>query len=150
MNPFSGIEKLINEHGSAVILKERLSLASDKYAMLELEKNALVIEVEKLQKMVEAQKEKIQQLEKTLSEKNKDNANFIDVHGVKIKRLGENIVDENVLYCFNCRTPLSAPSKMAILTCSKCGYKSSIQKRHLSCVILEAKGEETPSWWNRY
>lgn len=29
------IEKLINEHGSAVILKERLALAADQYAALE-------------------------------------------------------------------------------------------------------------------
>lgn len=30
-----GLEKLINEHGSAVILKERIELANDKYSMLE-------------------------------------------------------------------------------------------------------------------
>jgi hypothetical protein len=29
------IEKLINEHGSAVILKERIALAQDQYAALE-------------------------------------------------------------------------------------------------------------------
>ena len=34
--PFlSEIEKLITEHGSAAILKERIALANDKYAMLE-------------------------------------------------------------------------------------------------------------------
>jgi predicted nuclease with TOPRIM domain len=32
---FSQIEKLINEHGSAVILKERIALAQDQYAALE-------------------------------------------------------------------------------------------------------------------
>ena len=32
---FSEIEKLINEHGSAAILKERLSLAADEYAALQ-------------------------------------------------------------------------------------------------------------------
>jgi hypothetical protein len=32
---FSEIERLINEHGSAVILKERIALAEDKYAALE-------------------------------------------------------------------------------------------------------------------
>lgn len=30
-----GIEKLINEHGSATILRERIALANDKHAMLE-------------------------------------------------------------------------------------------------------------------
>ncbi len=34
--PFLGeVEKLINEHGSAAILKERIALANDKYAALE-------------------------------------------------------------------------------------------------------------------
>jgi len=35
MGLLDGIEKLINEHGSAVILKERIALANDKYAALE-------------------------------------------------------------------------------------------------------------------
>lgn len=35
MGLLDGLEKLINEHGSAVILKERIALANDKYAALE-------------------------------------------------------------------------------------------------------------------
>lgn len=35
MGLLDGIERLINEHGSAVILKERIALANDKYAALE-------------------------------------------------------------------------------------------------------------------
>ena len=35
MGLLDGIEKLINEHGSAVILKERIALANDKYVALE-------------------------------------------------------------------------------------------------------------------
>jgi hypothetical protein len=35
MGLFDGIEKLLNEHGSATILKERIALANDKYSMLE-------------------------------------------------------------------------------------------------------------------
>ena len=35
MGLLDGIEKLINEHGSAVILKERIALANDKYTALE-------------------------------------------------------------------------------------------------------------------
>jgi hypothetical protein len=35
MGIFDGLERLINEHGSAVILKERIDLAKDKYASLE-------------------------------------------------------------------------------------------------------------------
>jgi hypothetical protein len=35
MGLLDGIEKLINEHGSATILKERIALANDKYIALE-------------------------------------------------------------------------------------------------------------------
>jgi type I site-specific restriction-modification system R (restriction) subunit len=35
MGLLDGFEKLINEHGSAVILKERIALANDKYTALE-------------------------------------------------------------------------------------------------------------------
>ena len=35
MRLLDGIEKLINERRSAVILKERIALANDKYAVLE-------------------------------------------------------------------------------------------------------------------
>jgi regulator of replication initiation timing len=37
MGFLDGFEKLINEHGSATILKERIALANDKYSALEKE-----------------------------------------------------------------------------------------------------------------
>jgi len=37
LNPFTAIEKLINEHGSATILRERLALAADQFVTLEKE-----------------------------------------------------------------------------------------------------------------
>ena len=75
MDIFGGIEKLINEHGSAAILKERLELVADKYTDLEqklsdsilkqkdleLEKKNIEIENLKLQ-------ERIRALEKKLSD----------------------------------------------------------------------------------
>jgi|APLak6261660806_1056025.scaffolds.fasta_scaffold21833_2 molecular chaperone GrpE (heat shock protein) len=41
MGLLDGIERLINEHGSATILKERIELANDKYSALE-EKNSIL------------------------------------------------------------------------------------------------------------
>lgn len=58
MKIFGQIEKLINEHGSATILKERLHLASDKYSKLE-DENAVL-------------KEKIETLESNLDDANKE------------------------------------------------------------------------------
>jgi len=58
MKIFGQIEKLINEHGSATILKERLHLAADKYSKLE-DENAVL-------------KEKIETLESNLDDANKE------------------------------------------------------------------------------
>ncbi|MBK1881011.1 hypothetical protein JIN85_01215 [Luteolibacter pohnpeiensis] len=41
LNPFAAIEKLIDEHGSAKIMKERLALAADQYSVLERENASL-------------------------------------------------------------------------------------------------------------
>lgn len=41
MNPITLIEKLINEHGSSTILKERLELLKDQISALEKENGAL-------------------------------------------------------------------------------------------------------------
>ena len=74
MGLLDGLEKLINEHGSAVILKERISLANDKYSMLEeknsmLEKKVEILESENqtFQLNLQQAKQKIRNLEEQLS-----------------------------------------------------------------------------------
>lgn len=59
MGFLDGIEKLINEHGSATILRERIALANDKHAALELkvsdleaENKALRFDKAELQKQI--------------------------------------------------------------------------------------------------
>ena len=46
MGLLDGIEKLINEHGSAAILRERIQLANDKYS--DIERRMKVLEAENL------------------------------------------------------------------------------------------------------
>jgi hypothetical protein len=65
--PFLGeIERLINEHGSAAILKERLALAADQYSalekkvlQLEAENERLRLDLEECQKQRRALDEKL-------------------------------------------------------------------------------------------
>lgn len=66
MDIFGGIEKLINEHGSAAILKERLDLVADRYSDLEqklsesiLKQKDLELENLKLQNQVRALEKKL-------------------------------------------------------------------------------------------
>jgi len=51
MSLLDGLEKIINEHGSSVILKERIALANDKHSMneakvRELEEKVKILETE--------------------------------------------------------------------------------------------------------
>ena len=56
-------EKLINEHGSSVILKERLQLFSDKYEVLEGKNQVLEGKNSNLEAELQTAKEKIKELE---------------------------------------------------------------------------------------
>lgn len=47
MGLLDGFEKLINEHGSAVILKERIALAKDKFSALEQKLSDAELELKK-------------------------------------------------------------------------------------------------------
>jgi len=67
MGFLDGIEKLITEHGSAVILKERIALASEQYAALEKKSDDLQTENERLKLDLEECKKQRQALEEKLS-----------------------------------------------------------------------------------
>lgn len=89
MGFFDGIEKLITEHGSAAILKERLLLIADKYAALE--KTLVVCEAKAKEIISEKQafqlenlklKEKVRGLEEQLTER----------HGARLEQVKERIL----------------------------------------------------------
>lgn len=67
MGFLDGIEKLIIEHGSAAILKERIALASDQYAALEKKSNNLQAENERLKLDLEDCKKQRRAVEEKLS-----------------------------------------------------------------------------------
>ena len=68
MGLLDGIERLINEHGSATILKERIELANDKYSALEQKAINLAHENKTLNLNLEKAEIEIQNLKK-LTEK---------------------------------------------------------------------------------
>ena len=75
MGLLDGLEKLINEHGSASILKERIELANDKYAALERKLAELEHQAEKLAREKQATeleayklREQVRELEQKLSQ----------------------------------------------------------------------------------
>ncbi len=69
------LEKLINEHGSSSILRERLELFSDKYSMLE-EKNTHLSERNKeLESQVDTLKSEIDKLKSIIDESKRNQKN---------------------------------------------------------------------------
>ena len=66
MGLLDGFEKLINEHGSATILRERISLAEDKYDALERKASELEAENETLKSDLEKATKEIDRLNKII------------------------------------------------------------------------------------
>jgi DNA repair exonuclease SbcCD ATPase subunit len=95
MGLLDGFEKLINEHGSAVILKERIALADEKYAILEKKVSVLEAENNRLKLDNEESHKQRRALEEKLSQNNNP-LRFDEKTGTLI-----NAVD-NLRYCAKC------------------------------------------------
>jgi hypothetical protein len=105
MGLLDGLEKLINEHGSAAILKERIALANDKHMALESEAKTLRLEKEVLRCDSAKLQEQISNLEKQLAEIQNNPLRFDEVTGTWV---GEG---SNIRYCAKCKTR-NIPSPM--------------------------------------
>ena len=89
MGLLDGIEKLINEHGSAVILKERIALANDKYSALEKKFSEAELHIKELESEKQGfeldnfkLKEKVANLEEQIAER----------HGQRLEEVKEKIL----------------------------------------------------------
>ena len=97
------LEKLINEHGSSSILRERLELFSDKYSMLE-EKNTHLSERNKdLESQAASLKEEVEKLKSIIDEigNNQNNNNLPEVTHDILKFLFDQQNDANTGYIGN-------------------------------------------------
>lgn len=122
------IEKLINEHGSSSILKERLELVNDKYEALETklansekENEILRKEIESLKKEFETQKVK---------------SEFIEYKGAKFKRMPSGKFEEAV-YCLKCNGGMFALENYLPFVCGTCGSTAGFNGGQLKSVISE-------------
>lgn len=123
INPLSLIEKLINEHGSSVILKERLLLLKDELAKIEKERTQLA------EKCTAIEKENAK-LRKQLNEKLIPDE-FTEYMGALFKRDMAGSYAP-IAYCIRCKEPLwnNEPSVFPY-ECSKpgCGYTIMIHEK---------------------
>ena len=107
MNPFAAIEKLINEHGSATSLKERLALAADQFNHLEEksrdleeQKSELQVSVAELKSTNKDLLKEIDELQEQLRLFKPEQGGFVEHMGVLWKRSGDGY--EKHPYCNEC------------------------------------------------
>lgn len=126
------IEKLINEHGSSTILKERLELINDKYEALETKLANSKKENELLRKELEVLKKQV--------ETQKIEAGFIDYKGAKFKRMPSGKFEE-AAYCLKCNGGMFALDSCLPFVCGSCGSTASFNGGQLKSVINELHKE---------
>lgn len=105
MGLLDGFEKLINEHGSAAILKERIELANDKYSVLEqktiaLEQQIAIFDGENttLSSTLEEAKNEIKSLKEIIEELDSNTLSL--KYGIYWDKNGNP-------FCPKCKTPTS-------------------------------------------
>lgn len=128
LNPLTLLEKAINEHGSAVILNERLSLVKEMLAKVEKEKTYLEKELSNARKEIIELKEKI------------PSTNFVDFMGAKFKRKPSGGY-ENSVYCPSCETGMSSAIDGMPFVCGKCHALTTFTSHDLSSVLREVSNE---------
>lgn len=129
MRLLDGLEKVINEHGSAMILKERIALANDKYAALEAKNEALQSENDTLRNDNITLKAKVQNLEEQLAQAQ---ANTLTLkYGVYWDKSGNP-------FCPKCKTPISEVKWATYVNRQVHGLKCPCTERPF---VLMEKGE---------
>ena len=112
MEPFDSIEKLINERGSASILRERIELAKEQYAALERR----VAELTKELATVKGQNEVLRKRLSTVAVPDK----YVPSRGVLWLRTADGFEPEP--YCPKCKTVMVdfPPGVRLSWNCSQC------------------------------
>lgn len=135
MNIFDTIEKLITEHGSAAILRERLDFAKQQFAQLEAE----VVELRNARAEIAA----FLRIEKEAHTKTRDNYDaLVALHSEEIRivdgiefRRGKRTSGCWIAFCPACHVP--ADTSRVYVRCSvvNCGWTVLIPNADLKSVI---------------
>lgn len=133
MSIFDAIDKLITEHGSATILKERITQLreeferlQDKYDRLEAEHQKVVDENQRLRKQLE---------QTTIPDE------YTEHRGVLFRRLPNGKLQDEA-YCPDCKIPMTSEMGIAPMRCSKCHRTANFTGKQIHRVISELLGSE--------
>lgn len=135
MGLLDGFEKLINEHGSSTILKERIALANDKYSALESKNEVLSSDNDTLRLDNEQLKQKIRELEEHIAQIS-SSQEYFEESGALFKRRSNGEWDYTP-YCPSCKTAMVSPSRHEHYICGKrsCGQRANFTYIHVNDVV---------------
>lgn len=128
MNPIDLLNKLITEHGSAIILKERLVQLREEFESLQKKYDGLEAEHQKVLEENEHLRRQLEQ--KTIPDE------YTEHRGVLFRRLPNGKIQDEA-YCTKCKIPMTSFGNMLPFTCSECNRSASFTGKDIHEVISE-------------
>jgi hypothetical protein len=128
MSILGDLERLIIEHGSAAIMKERLALVRDQMESLEKEVADLKAKNAELEHQIARLRRQLEQA--TVPEE------FTKHRGVLFRRLSNGKYEEAV-YCPRCKIPMVSSMGATPFWCSSCKMYASFNGQELHKVMSE-------------
>jgi hypothetical protein len=145
MGMLDGIEKLINEHGSSAILKERIDFAKDQYAALERQVRESLESIAVLRVKLEMESSQLERAKHELAQLKEEYAEEIRIHRVIEFRKGKRTGGQWLAFCPKCHMPAEGhdmghwEQNWARVSCSaRCGWMVD-HRTPLAYIIAEVK-----------
>jgi len=139
MNIFDGIEKLITEHGSAVILSQQLSFAKDQFSDLERKVADLQTQIGRLDAQLEREREDHKLARADLQRLKDEHAEEIRIYRSIEFRRGKRTDGKWLPFCPKCHMPAGWTQKHGSLVgCTAgCGWVTNQMASHLEDLCRE-------------
>jgi len=134
MSILGDLQKVINEHGSSSILRERLSLIKDQLAVLQEERADLMKQINELQAENQQLKKEIEEL--TAAQE------FVECRGALFKRKPSGGFHRTV-YCPSCRMPMGSLDNQLPYHCDRCQVMLDFTGKNLESVITELESSDS-------
>jgi len=129
MGLFDGIEKFINEHGSAVVLQQQLAFAKDQFEGMERKVSDLQTKVGGLEAQLERERSEHKQAREDLQKLKDEHAEEVRIHRLIQFRRGKRTGGKWMAFCPRCGLPATEGrimNSLAVYCCSKyeeCGWR---------------------------
>jgi hypothetical protein len=123
MNPFSAIEKLINEHGSAAILGQQLEFARDQFSALERQVADFQSKAAKFEAQLEIERANYNEIKQDFQRLKDEHAEDIRIHNLVEFRRGKRTGQKWMAFCTKCHLPATGGESVTgrnLASCSGC------------------------------